>query len=134
MKRKALGYALVLLAGLGLGIFAGKGLSKEHVKMTPYLQEDLGGLDGQEAIVGLLEVTSEFSFPKHYHPGTELSYVLEGSLVLDIEGRPPVTLKAGQVFHVPYRKVHSGQITGVPFKLLIFRIHTKGQPVRINVE
>ncbi len=134
MKRKALGYALVLLAGLGLGIFAGKGLSKEHVKMTPYLQEDLGGLDGQEAIVGVLEVTSKASFPKHYHPGTELAYVLEGSLVLDIEGRPPATLKAGQVLHVPYRKVHSAQVTGVPLKLLIFRIHTKGQPIATKVK
>ncbi len=134
MKRKALGYTLVLLAGLGLGIYAGKALSTEHLKFTPYLREDLGGLDGQEAIVGLLEVTSEISFPKHYHPGTELGYVLKGSLVLDIEGRPPVTLKAGQAYHVPYRKVHSGQITGVPAKLLIFRIHTKGQPVRINVK
>ena len=134
MKRKALGYTLVLLAGIGLGIYAGDGLSKEHVKVTPYLQEDLGGLDGQEAIVAVLEVTSEISFPKHYHPGTELGYVLEGSLVLDIEGQPPVTLKAGQFYHVPYRKVHSGQITGVPARLLIIRIHTKGQPIRINVE
>ncbi len=134
MKRKALGYALVLLAGLGLGIYAGMALSKEHVKFTPLLREDVGGLDGQEAIVGLLEVTSQFSFSKHYHPGTELGYVLEGSLVLDIEGQPPVTLKAGQAFHVPYRKVHSGQVTDVPARVLISRIHTKGQPVRINVE
>lgn len=134
MKRKALGYALVLLAVVGLGIYAGKGFSKAHVKMTPLLQEDLGGLDGQEAIVGMLEVTSEVSFPKHYHPGTELAYVLKGSLVLNIEGQPPITLKAGQVFHVPYRKVHSATATGVPVKLLIFRIHTKGQPIRINVK
>ncbi len=59
---------------------------------------------------------------------------MEGSLVLDIEGRPRVTLKAGQVLHVPYRKVHSAQVTRVPIKLLIFRIHTKGQPVRINIK
>ena len=90
MKRKALGYALVLLVGVGLSIYASKGFSKAHVKMTPLLQEDLGGLDGQEVIVGMLVVTSAVSFPKHYHPGTELGYVLEGSLVLNIEGQPPV--------------------------------------------
>lgn len=36
-------------------------------------------------------------FAKHWHPGEEIIYVLEGSLQYQIEDKPPVTLKAGDV-------------------------------------
>ena len=30
---------------------------------------------------------------RHFHPGPEVAYILEGSFVLEPEGKPPVTLK-----------------------------------------
>jgi quercetin dioxygenase-like cupin family protein len=46
---------------------------------------------------------------KHAHPGEELGYVVEGTV---IEGQPPKTLKAGDVFFVPAGVVHDGRNTG----------------------
>jgi quercetin dioxygenase-like cupin family protein len=38
---------------------------------------------------------------RHTHPGEEVSVMLEGELLLEIAGMPPVTMKAGQAFTVP---------------------------------
>ena len=52
------------------------------------------------------------AFPKHSHPGEEIVYVLEGSLEYEVEGKPPVTLKAGDVLFVPAGAVHSAKNVG----------------------
>jgi quercetin dioxygenase-like cupin family protein len=52
------------------------------------------------------------AFPKHSHPGEEIIYVLEGSLEYEVEGKPPVTLKAGDVLFIPAGTVHSARNVG----------------------
>ena len=72
---------------------------------------------------------------KHTHPGEELGYVLEGALVLEIEGQPPVTLKAGDVFFVPAGVVHDGKNVGSgPAKVLATYIVERGKPVATPVK
>jgi len=67
---------------------------------------------------------------KHTHPGEELGYVLEGTLLLEIEGAPARTLKAGDSFFVPAGKPHDGKNTGSgPAKVLATYIIEKGKPV-----
>ena len=48
------------------------------------------------------------AFGEHPHPGEEIIYVLEGALEYQIEGKPPVTLKAGDVLY-PGRNDPFGQ-------------------------
>ena len=50
--------------------------------------------------------------PKHRHPGEEIIYVLEGSLEYQVEGKPPVTLKAGDVLFIPAGTIHSAKNVG----------------------
>jgi len=50
--------------------------------------------------------------PKHTHPGEEMVYVLEGLLEYEVEGKPPVTLKAGDVLFIPARTVHTAKNVG----------------------
>jgi len=52
------------------------------------------------------------SFPRHRHPGEEIIYVLSGTIQYDVDGQPPVTLKAGDVLFVPYGVVHAAKNTG----------------------
>ena len=49
---------------------------------------------------------------KHTHPGEEVGYLLEGTLVLEVDGQPPRTLKAGDAFFVEPGKVHNGKNVG----------------------
>jgi len=50
--------------------------------------------------------------PRHTHPGEEIIYVLEGTLEYQIEGKPPVTVKPGDVVFVPTGTVHAAKNVG----------------------
>jgi len=41
-----------------------------------------------------------------------LIYVLEGTLEYEVEGKPPVTLKAGDVLFVPAGAIHAAKNVG----------------------
>jgi quercetin dioxygenase-like cupin family protein len=67
---------------------------------------------------------------RHTHPGEELGYVMEGTLQLEVDGQPPRTLKAGEVFFVPAGTVHDGKNVGSgPAKVLATYVVEKGKPV-----
>jgi len=59
-----------------------------------------------------VEIAAGVTAAKHWHPGEEIIYVLEGSLEYQVEGKPPVTLKAGDVLFVPARAIHSAKNVG----------------------
>jgi quercetin dioxygenase-like cupin family protein len=52
------------------------------------------------------------AFGKHSHPGAEVAYVLEGTLEYQLEGEPPVTLKAGEALFIPARTIHAAKNVG----------------------
>ncbi|MGH2600261.1 MAG: cupin domain-containing protein, partial [Dehalococcoidia bacterium] len=68
---------------------------------------------------------------RHFHPGPELIYVLEGSLILEQDGHPPVTLKVGDSAHLPSKHIHKAQnaSTTEQVKVLVFLVGEKGQPL-----
>ncbi|AHD02419.1 cupin domain-containing protein [Leisingera methylohalidivorans] len=50
----------------------------------------------------VMVVKFQGEFPFHQHPGTDDFFlVLEGEMVMDIEGLPPRTVRAGELFIVP---------------------------------
>ena len=52
------------------------------------------------------------AFPEHSHPGEEIVYVIEGVLEYQVEGQPPVTLKAGEVLFIPAGTIHAAKNVG----------------------
>jgi mannose-6-phosphate isomerase-like protein (cupin superfamily) len=46
------------------------------------------------------------------HPGEEIIYVLEGALEYQVEGKPPMMLKAGDVLFIPAGTVHAAKNVG----------------------
>jgi quercetin dioxygenase-like cupin family protein len=70
------------------------------------------------------------SFPRHRHPGEEIIYVLEGTIEYDIDGKPPLTLKTGDVLFVPYGVVHAAKNVGSkPASELGTYVVEKGKPL-----
>ena len=68
--------------------------------------------------------------PDHSHPGEEIVYVVEGTLEYRLEGKPPVTLKAGEVLFIPAGTVHSARNVGsVNAAELATYIVEKGKPL-----
>ena len=76
------------------------------------LQDQPLSVPGRHAVVARAEFVPGGQAGKHTHPGEELGYVVEGTLELVIEGQPPKTLKAGEVFFVPADVVHDGRNVG----------------------
>jgi len=67
---------------------------------------------GWEAVQIRVDFAAGSSFPRHSHPGEEIIYVLRGTLEYQIDGQPPVVLKAGDVLFVPYGAVHAARNVG----------------------
>jgi quercetin dioxygenase-like cupin family protein len=102
--------AVALVVGSGL---AGRPTSAQQpgVRRTDLQRRDLA-IPGREVIRVRVEFDPGVAFGKHWHPGEEIIYVLEGALEYEVEGRPPVTLRAGDVLFIPARAVHSARNVG----------------------
>jgi len=81
------------------------------VKRTDLQRHDLSA-PGREAIQVIVELAPGVLAAKHTHPGEEIIYVLEGLLEYEVEGKPPVTLKAGDVLFIPAGTIHSARNVG----------------------
>jgi len=99
------------------------------VTRTDLQRHDLSA-PGREAIQVRVDLAPGVAFGKHTHPGEEIIYVLEGQLEYQLEDKPPVTLKAGDVLFIPAGAVHSARNPGsVPGSELATYIVEKGKPL-----
>ena len=81
------------------------------IKRTDLQRHDLG-VPGREVVQVRVDFDPRVAFGKHRHPGEEIIYVLEGSLEYEVEGKPPVTLKAGEVLFIPAGTIHAAKNVG----------------------
>jgi quercetin dioxygenase-like cupin family protein len=87
-------------------------------------------IPGREAIQVRVDFTPGAIAPPHTHPGEEIVYVLKGSLEYRLEGKAPVTLKAGQVIFIPAGTVHAAKNVGSePASELATYVVEKGKPL-----
>jgi quercetin dioxygenase-like cupin family protein len=78
---------------------------------TDLQQHDLS-VAGYEVIQNRVDIGPEAPVVRHWHPGEEIIYVLEGSLEYELDGQEPVTLDAGDVLLIPAEKIHSVRNVG----------------------
>jgi quercetin dioxygenase-like cupin family protein len=100
--------AMLILAG---GLVLQVAQAQQGIKRTDLQRHDLSA-PGREAIQVRVDIAPGVAFPNHRHPGEEIIYVLEGSLQYDVEGKPPVTLKAGDVLFIPAGTIHAAKNVG----------------------
>ena len=74
-------------------------------------QKDLS-IAGREVVQARIDIEAGISAPRHSHPGEEIIYVIEGVFEYILDGKPPVTLKAGDVLFIPAGVVHSAKNVG----------------------
>ena len=65
------------------------------ITRTDLQRHDLS-FPGGEVIQVRVDFAPGVGAPKHSHPGEEIVYALEGLMEYQLDGRPPVTLKAGE--------------------------------------
>jgi quercetin dioxygenase-like cupin family protein len=100
----------LLLAGGDLALHAASA-QQSGIKRTELQRHDLS-VPGREAVQVRIDFAPGTAFGRHTHPGEEVIYVLEGSLEYQVEGKPPVTLRAGDVLFIPAGTVHAARNVG----------------------
>jgi len=118
----------VLFAGNGLAVHMAQA-QQPGVKRTDLQQHDLS-IPGREVVQVRVDIAPGVLAPNHSHPGDEIVYVIEGLLEYQLEGKPPVTLKAGEVLFIPAGTIHSAKNVGsVNAAELATYIVEKGKPL-----
>ncbi len=128
MKKLQIAAMAALVAGAVLAPL-GAQAQQSGVTRTDLQRHDLSA-PGREAIQVRVDLAPGVAFGRHTHPGEEIIYVLEGTLEYQIEDKPPVTLKAGDVLFIPAGTVHSARNPGgVTGSELATYIVEKGKPL-----
>ena len=132
MKMRKVLAGLVPVAAL-LGMLVPLGAQQAALKRTVLQRGDLS-TPGREAVTALVEIPPGVAAGRHTHPGEEVGYVLEGTLILEVEGKPAATLKAGDVFLIPAGTIHDAKGGGAATtKLVSTYIVEKGKPLATPV-
>ena len=122
-----------LLAAGSLALQAARA-QQPGIRRTDLQRHDLSA-PGREVIQTLVELDPGVASGSHSHPGEEIIYVLEGSLEYKVEGKQPVTLKAGEVLFIPAGTIHAarnvGSVKGVELATYVVE---KGKPLVVPVK
>jgi quercetin dioxygenase-like cupin family protein len=110
MKTTPIMALTVLIVGSSLALHVARA-QQPGIKRTDLQRHDLS-IPGREAIQTIVAIAPGVTAPRHSHPGEEIIYVLEGLLEYQLDGQPPVTLKAGDVLFIPAGVVHSAKNVG----------------------
>jgi quercetin dioxygenase-like cupin family protein len=81
------------------------------IKRTKLQRHDLSP-SGREVVQVRIDFEPGKAFGKHSHRGEEIIYVLEGLIEYEVAGKPPVTLKAGDVLFIPAGTIHAAKNAG----------------------
>ena len=118
--------AVILACGVALG--SGPLAAQQAIKRTILQRFDVPG-SNYEAVFGIAEIAPNAVVARHTHPGSEADYVAQGSMVLEVQGRSPLTLKAGQSYQVLNSTVHGGRGGPEGAKVIAVWVVEKGKPL-----
>lgn len=135
MKTKKLKLFFIAITALSAIVIPGVVYAQpKGVHRTDLLRHDLSS-PNREVIQARVDIDAGVLAPKHSHPGEEIVYVLEGVLEYQLEGKPPVRLKAGDVLFIPAGVVHSAKNVGKGkgSELATYTVE-KGKPLVVYVK
>lgn len=126
-KRSFVGCALCAAIGLASakaraqGAQAG-GLTRRELRRTEY--------PGNHVIIQMIvDVPAGVEVARHTHPGVESSIILEGELILEVQGQPTQTYREGDGFQVPASTPHGGRGGASNCKIFAHFIVEKDKPL-----
>jgi quercetin dioxygenase-like cupin family protein len=82
--------------------------AQQDIKRTLFKKSDGPGTN-YETVLGMAEIAPNTNVAFHTHPRTENSYVVQGSLTLEVRGQPASEVQAGESMFVPANTPHGGR-------------------------
>ena len=123
----------VLVALVGLYSTAGQAAEPSQsasVQAENLLRESIADVEGKEIIVSRVSFPPHTELPWHWHPGEEFFYVIDGSVTLKRRGQPDSLATQGDAQKIAPQIIHTGSTGEQGAELVIFRVHTEGEPER----
>lgn len=121
--------ALAAAAAVHAQTAPGGAASWPGIARTNLQRHDLS-VAGREMIQVRVDFEPGAAAPAHRHPGEEIVNMLAGSLEYRVEGRPAVTLRAGDVLFIPSGAVHAVRnVGGDKASELATYVVAKGEPL-----
>ena len=115
--------AIAVLIGMTASISA----QAPGFKRTVVQQADLS-TPGREVVQALVDFQQGGSPGRHTHPGEEVGYVIDGTIVVEQDGKAPMTVGAGQGFMIPAGTIHTATAKTAA-KILATYVVEKGKPL-----
>jgi quercetin dioxygenase-like cupin family protein len=98
---------------------------------TVLMTKDLTGIENKEGVMFTVQYSPGGQSLAHQHDAHVFVYVLEGSVKMQVDGEPVVTLTAGQTFYEKPGDIHRVSANASPnesAKILVFMVKDKGKP------
>ena len=127
----------LILSGIAALFLAGFALADTPKGSTPQAivkeltTRKLPDFPGKEVLMLSVEYPPGSADPVHRHNAEAFVYVLEGSIVMQLRGAEPVTLKAGEGFYESPNDVHivgRNASDSKPAKFVVFLVKKQGVP------
>jgi len=131
--------SLALFAAVAAFLFVGaQGAAAHEIKpaVKTLLNTPLAGIAGKEANVVLFAVGPGWKIDNHSHPGHVFVYMLQGSIKIEVEGKPAKVIRPGDVLHeIPDRNMVANNISSTEgARFLVFQVGDIGEPLTVMVE
>lgn len=107
-----------------------------QVTRTELQRVGISDFAGHEGVLYKGTIVPGGKAPKHMHPGDEFLYVMKGTLIVEAEGKAPVTLNAGDSLYQMKGMAHEARngSTTEPVEIIVFLVIEAGKPLAVAVE
>ena len=126
-----------LIVVLGMMVSTVLAADAPATKAVPLMTKPLAGIDGKEATMLTVELPPGADSPPHRHNANTFVYVLEGTIVMQVQGGPEQTLTVGQTFYESPSDIHSVSRNAsktAPAKILVVMVKPVGAPITVPVK
>lgn len=132
-----IGWALAPMLLFGACTSNGHNHHDDGVRPPPGSNQMLRGpitiSDDLEVIISDVVIPAGATVPRHFHPGEEFIYVIEGSAIHVEDGQPDRVLSAGDAYVIPPEAEHAPRGGPDGARAIVFRVHKDGLPERVNM-
>jgi quercetin dioxygenase-like cupin family protein len=133
MNKIALGAALAMTL---LGATS-QAADPKSAAVESLLTEPLSGVPGKEVTILTVEYPPGGASAPHRHDADVFVYVLEGALIMQVDGKEPVTVRKGETFREKPTDIHRQSMNASktePAKFVVFVVKDQGKPVTRPVD
>ena len=132
-NRIAVAQALQWTALAGTLVIMGQAAVLAEDTVSVLMKQRLADMAGKEATVLTVDYAPGAASDSHVHLGSVFAYVLEGTVVTQLEDGKLMTYTKGQSWYEPPKKPHLVSKNGSrtePAKLLVFLLSAEGESIK----